>query len=89
MARIDAFGMPSAELLNSIKALVGAGEQEIIVTIDNEDTLEDITSYSNTTDSEMEVHDIDNGWEIHLFIGNAKNVTLPHSDESSVPKDAI
>lgn len=89
MARIDAFGMPSAELINTIEAMAGAGDREIIVTTDNKDTLEDLTSYSNNSDSEMEVHDIDHGWEVHIFIGNAKNITYPHSDKSSVPEDAV
>lgn len=89
MARIDAYGMPSAELIQTIEALVGAGDHEIIVTTDSKQTLEDLTSYSNGSDSEMEIHDIDHGWEVHIFIGNAKNVKYPHSDESSVPQDAV
>lgn len=89
MARIEAFGMPSEELIHSIEALVGAGDHEIIVTTDSKDTLEDLTSYSNSSDSEMEIDQIDNGWEVHLFIGNARNMKQPHSDVSSVPEDAV
>ena len=89
MARIDAFGMPSAELLESIKVLAGAGDRDITVTTDNKDTLEDLTSYANSSDSYMEVHDIDHGWEVHLGIGEVSTTPIPHSDKSSVPEDAV
>lgn len=89
MARIEAFGMPSAELIESIKVVVGTGDHDIIVTTDNKDTLEDLISYSNESDSEIEINDIDHGWEVHIFIGNARNVKESHSDKSSVPEDAV
>jgi len=31
----------------------------------------------------------DKGWEVRLEIGGADQVTLPHSNESSVPEDAV
>lgn len=89
MARIDAFGMPSAELITSIEAIAGTGDKDIIVTTDNKDTLEDLTSYANDSDSYMEVHDIDSGWEVHLGIGQVGSTPEPHSSVSSVPEDAV
>lgn len=91
MARIDAFGMPSAELIESIEALAGAGDREIIVTTDSKDTLEDLVSYSNNSDSSIEINDIDEdkGFEVRIEIGAARSVKLPHSDKSSVPEDAV
>lgn len=89
MARIDAFGMPSAELIESIEAVAGTGEREIIVTTDSKDTLEDLTSYANDSNSYLEVHDIDNGWEVHLGIGEVGTTPEPHSSVSSVPTDAV
>lgn len=89
MARIDAFGMPSAELIESIKALAGAGNKEIIVTTDDKDTLEDLTAYSNDSDSALEINEIDQGWEVRIEIGAAGSVTEPHSSKSSVPEDAV
>lgn len=91
MARIDAFGMPSAELIENIEALAGAGDREIIVTTDSKDTLEDLISYSNSSDSSIEINDVedDKGWEVRIEIGAASSVTEPHSDKSSVPEDAV
>ncbi len=89
MARIDAFGMPSAELITSIEAIVGTGDKDIIVTTDSKDTLEDLTSYANDSNSYMEVHDIDSGWEVHLGIGQVSTTPEPHSSVSSVPEDAV
>lgn len=91
MARIDAFGMPSAELIKSIETLAGTGDREIIVTTDSKDTLEDLVSYSNNSDSSIEINDIDEdkGFEVRIEIGAGRSVTLPHSDKSSVPEDAV
>ena len=91
MARIDAFGMPSAELIESIEALAGAGDREIIVTTDSKDTLEDLVSYSNNSDSSIEINDIDEdkGFEVRIEVGGARSVELPHSNKSSVPEDAV
>lgn len=89
MARIDAFGMPSAQLIEEIEAIAGAGEREIVATTDSKTTLEDLVSYSNNSDSSIEINDIDNGWEVRIEIGAAGSVKLPHSDKSSVPEDAV
>ena len=48
MVRIDAFGMPSEELIARIEAEAGVGNREIVVTTDSKDTLEDLVAYSNT-----------------------------------------
>lgn len=47
MVRIDAFGMPSEELIARIEAEAGVGNREIVVTTDSKDTLEDLVAYSN------------------------------------------
>lgn len=39
MVRIDAFGMPSEELIARIEAEAGVGNREIVVTTDSKDTL--------------------------------------------------
>ena len=80
MVRIDAFGMPSEELIARIEAEAGVGNREIVVTTDSKDTLEDLVAY---------VVENDKGWEVRLEIGGADQVTLPHSSESSVPEDAV
>ena len=51
MVRIDAFGMPSEELIARIEAEAGVGNREIVVTTDSKDTLEDLVAYSNESDS--------------------------------------
>lgn len=91
MSRIDAFGMPSAELIEKIETIAGTGEREIVVTTDSKDTLEDLVKYSNESDSSIEINVVENdkGWEVRLEIGAADAVTLPHSDASSVPEDAV
>lgn len=91
MVRIDAFGMPSAELIERIEAAAGAGNREIIVTTDSKDTLEDLVSYSNNSDSSIDINvtENDKGWEVRFEIGAVGSVTEPHSDKSSVPEDAV
>ena len=53
MVRIDAFGMPSEELIARIEAEAGVGNREIVVTTDSKDTLEDLVAYSNKSDSSV------------------------------------
>ena len=91
MVRIDAFGMPSEELIARIEAEAGVGNREIVVTTDSKDTLEDLVAYSNKSDSSIDIHVVenDNGWEVRLEIGGADQVRLPHSNESSVPEGAV
>ena len=92
MVRIDAFGMPSEELIARIEAEAGVGNREIVVTTDSKDTLEDLVAYSNKSDSSIEHQawsENDKGWEVRLEIGGADQVRLPHSNESSVPEDAV
>ena len=64
---------------------------EIVVTTDSKDTLEDLVAYSNKSDSSIDINVVENdkGWEVRLEIGGADQVTLPHSNESSVPEDAV
>ena len=80
MVRIDAFGMPSEELIARIEAEAGVGNREIVVTTD-----------SKESDSSIDINVVENdkGWEVRLEIGGADQVTLPHSNESSVPEDAV
>ena len=91
MVRIDAFGMPSEELIARIEAEAGVGNREIVVTTDSKDTLEDLVAYSNKSDSSIDINVVENdkGWEVRLEIGSADQVRLPHSNESSVPEDAV
>lgn len=91
MVRIDAFGMPSEELIARIEAEAGVGNREIVVTTDSKDTLEDLVAYSNKSDSSIDINVVENdkGWEVRLEIGGADQVALPHSNESSVPEDAV
>lgn len=91
MVRIDAFGMPSEEFIARIEAEAGVGNREIVVTTDSKDTLEDLVAYSNKSDSSIDINVVENdkGWEVRLEIGGADQVTLPHSNESSVPEDAV
>ena len=91
MVRIDAFGMPSEELIARIEAEAGVGNREIVVTTDSKDTLEDLVAYSNKSDSSIDINVVENdkGWEVRLEIGGADQVTLPHSNESSVPEGGV
>ena len=91
MVRIDAFGMPSEELIARIEAEAGVGNREIVVTTDSKDTLEDLVAYSNKSDSSIDINVVENdkGWEVRLEIGGTDQVRLPHSNESSVPEDAV
>lgn len=91
MVRIDAFGMPSEELIARIEAEAGVGNREIVVTTDSKDALEDLVAYSNKSDSSIDINVVENdkGWEVRLEIGGADQVRLPHSNESSVPEDAV
>lgn len=71
MVRIDAFGMPSEELIARIEAEAGVGNKEIVVTTDSKDTLEDLVAYSNESDSSIDINVVENdkGWEVRLEIG--------------------
>ena len=66
MVRIDAFGMPSEELIARIEAEAGVGNREIVVTTDSKDTLEDLVAYSNKSDSSIDINVVENdkGWEV-------------------------
>lgn len=70
MVRIDAFGMPSEELIARIEAEAGVGNREIVVTTDSKDTLEDLVAYSNKSDSSIDINVVENdkGWEVRLEI---------------------
>ena len=60
MVRIDAFGMPSEELIARIEAEAGVGNREIVVTTDSKDTLEDLVAYSNESDSSIDINVVEN-----------------------------
>ena len=62
MVRIDAFGMPSEELIARIEAEAGVGNREIVVTTDSKDTLEDLVAYSNKSDSSIDINVVENAW---------------------------
>ena len=79
MVRIDAFGMPSEELIARIEAEAGVGNREIVVTTDSKDTLEDLVAYSNKSDSSIDINVVENdkGWEVRLEIGGADQSRCP------------